>query len=146
MNNNFKIYVLEGKYYEALNMIKDLNDEDLEERLYDELIELGFDTENMNVYYFIKYMISNSNFKKDMLHIIASEILSTAFSHIDNIYFLALDHARKAIEINPINLEYKKAILFFYGMSDEVLPKDEAIRIASEILKYEPNDEIARKI
>ena len=44
------------------------------------------------------------------------------------------------IELDPDNIGFKEYILFFYIVPEHLLPKNEAISIAKEVLKKNPNN------
>ena len=69
------------------------------------------------------------------IHYLASLILIGPFSHLEGAYAGGYYHAKKAIKLDPDNIGFKEYILFFYSVPEQLLPRNEAISIAKEVLK-----------
>ena len=146
MNNKYdpnickilKEYILSGNFKKAKEISKSLEADELENYL----VEIGYDTCNIMVYVFLCDILNEK--ESADIHCVASVVLTIAFSHLEGAYGAGYYHAIKAIELDPDNIELKEYMLFFYsGIPEPLLPKNEAISIAKEILKKNPNHRTA---
>ena len=139
MNEGFKMNLLQGKYKEAKEVCKNM---DLKS-IRDLIMSTAYDTESISVYSFVLYMIKQTG--KESWIELAIDIMLNPLCFVEGAYSVALFHARELllIERNVINLE---RILFFYNIPEKLVHKEEAWYIANEILKIEPNNEVAIKI
>lgn len=127
-------YILSGNFKKAKEISKLLNIDELE----DYLARTAFDSCNIMVYVFLCDILNEK--ESADIHYLASVILALAFPHIKGAYEGGYYHAKKAIKLDPDNIGFKEYMLFFYsGIPEPLLPKNEAISIAKEILKENPN-------
>lgn len=109
-------------------------------KIRDIIITIAFDTESICVYCFTQYMIRK---KREVFWIeLAIDIMIHPLCHIEGAYSVALFHAREVLSIEKSigNLE---RILFFYNIPEKLVDEQEAKIIAKEILKIEPNNQVA---
>lgn len=140
MSEKIKESILIGNFNEAEKYLKSYNTCELREFL----IELCYETENIIIYSFICNIISKK--ERAELHFIASEILSMPLCHINGAYNSSLFHARKAIELDPYNIEYKEYILLFYNIPEKLISKGEAEQFAREVINKTPDSRVAYDI
>ena len=84
--------------------------------------------------------------EKAEFHHTASIILTNGFTYLEGAYTLAYTHFMKATEYDPDCLIYKRAILLTFSDHPD-FDFDPAIqkRIAMDIIKINPDDDVARK-
>lgn len=140
MNTNLKELIINGLYSEAEKNIQKMDT--LHQA--DALLKIAFDTENINVYTFTIFMLIKHENSK--LHLLASRLLALPFCHIEGAYQASVMHLKRAIELEPENIDYLIFLLFFYEVPDQVISKDEAKEVAQRILNYDPSNQIAQKI
>ncbi len=110
----------------------------------DLLMSLSFENKNIVFYSFVCLLLM----KKECvnLHYLASSLLTGPLCYFEGAYYSAFIHFKRAIEMEPNNIELKEEILFFYEVPDQPLKKKEAIRIAEEILRIKPSSQCANRI
>lgn len=141
MSNNFKEFILEGKFYEAKNFARNLSLEELD----GELTEIAFDKPSMSIYTFVIGLIVEE--EKIELHEIAFDMLVNPLCHIEGAYYAALYHARRCIEMADQNelAEYLSYLLFLHDVPEKVVSEDEALATAKRILELDSNNEVAKE-
>lgn len=140
MNNEFKNNILDGDFKLAKDIANKMRLEDLES----DLMEIAFETDNIATYFFIVNMLNEEESAE--IHAIGASILSTAFSQINGSYNLALNHMRKAMQLDPNNITYKEGMLLFYNIPEQLITRTEAIELAGEIIKINPENQHAKDI
>lgn len=140
LNSMLKHNILEGNFKKANDISKKMSLNDLE----NELLEIAFETDNISIYFFILDLLNED--ANAELHEMASTILSTAYSHVVGSYNLALNHMRKAMYLDPHDITYKEGMLFFYNIPEQLITKAQAIELAKEIIKINPENERAKEI
>ncbi|TQR27196.1 hypothetical protein C7Y47_23550 [Lysinibacillus sphaericus] len=140
MNNELKNNILDGVFKLAKDIANKMRLEDLES----DLMEIAFETDNIATYFFIINMLNEDESAE--IHAIGATILSTAFSHINGSYNLALNHMRKAMQLDPNNITYKEGMLLFYNIPEQLITRTEAIELAGEIIKINPENQHAKDI
>ncbi len=136
MKESFRMNLLQGKYKEAEEQCKSMDDNSIR----DMIMTIAYDTESIGVYSFIRYMIEKTK-KRSMVEL-AVDIMINPLCFVEGAYSVALFHARQLllIEKNVANLE---KILFFYHIPEKLIDKEEAQCIAKEILKMEKKNKVA---
>lgn len=132
--------LINGNFFEAKFWASKLTDKEM----FDCLMRIAFENQNILSYVFVTYLISIDNTAE--LHSLASDILGSPLCHLNGAYQGALFHARRALELDPNNIRYKEWILFFYEIPDRLVSREEAEKIASDILKENPSNWAAQKI
>lgn len=140
MNTNLQELILNGHYLEAE---KNLQKIDIKLQR-DILLKIAFDTDNINVYTFTVFMLIKH--ESSELHVLATQLLSQPFCHIEGTYQAAVVHLKRAIELDPQSIDLLIFLLFFYQVPDQVLSEHEAKETAQRILKEDPSNEIAQKV
>lgn len=93
---------------------------------------------------FIQFLIANDN--KAVYHYWASELLSTALCIFENAYEESYKHLLEAIKEDPCNNDYLAKKLFYFSLPIEkqLLTKGEAVGIAKDVLRKNPENETAK--
>jgi len=115
-----------------------------DEKLENDLVEIVYETENMGVYFFVLDLIANEECAE--LHSIAFSLLCNVFNCIEGAYYLAYNHMKRAVEMDKDNYEYKEGLLLFYHVPEKILDKNEAMKIANEILLIALENPVANAI
>lgn len=136
MRENFKTNLLQGKYKEAEEKCKNMD----ENSVRDMVMTIAYDTENICVYSFIQYMIEKT--RKASWMELAIDVMLNPFCFVEGAYSVALFHARELLLIER-TIENLERILFFYNIPERLVDKEEALCVAQEILKVEPENEVA---
>lgn len=140
MNTNLQELIINGLYLEA-----EKNLQKIEIKLQrGTLLKIGFDTENINVYTFTIFMLIKH--ESSEFHVLAAQLLSQPFCYIEGAYQAAVVHLKRAIELEPQNMDLLIFLLFFYQVPDQVLSEHEAKETAQRILNEDPSNQIAQKI
>ncbi|MGE0009807.1 MAG: hypothetical protein AB7F19_04635 [Candidatus Babeliales bacterium] len=136
----FEEKILSGEFDAAKVVTERMN----KDELMQEILYLACKTRNVSIYGFVVNELLNA--EKVEWHYIAAEMLLAPLSIIDGAYALGVYHARKAIQLEPENLEHKKLLLAFYSTPEPVISREEAINLSKEIIVFEPNNESALEI
>lgn len=73
----------------------------------------------------------------------ASFLLAMYLLVWEGAFSVALFHARKALSLEPHNLDHKIFLIFFHDIPENLIKKDEAIKIAQEVLTEDPDCGVA---
>jgi hypothetical protein len=76
----------------------------------------------------------------------AAELLGMGLNVYPGAYQTAAYHARQAAATAPDEVAYKEFLLFLHQVPDEVVGREESLRIAGEILALDPDNEAARQV
>ena len=128
-------------YEEAYKLIKV---EGLD-KYFDAILAEAFEEADICYYEFIKYVIEYYN-NSAINHNRASIIMTNALNVLPKGYEIGFDHAKKSIELEPNDYSYKEYLLLFYQIPNKLLSKDEAIKIANEILKVDQENKAAKLV
>jgi tetratricopeptide (TPR) repeat protein len=140
MKNTFESMITLGDFQEAKKIFLQMNSSETR----DSLLKIGYDTESIAPYSFLCGLLIES--ESSELHYMASELLSNPLCFLAGAYNAALYHARRAAELSPNDISYKEYILLFYNIPEKLIPKEEAICIATEILSVNPNSIVAKDV
>ena len=141
--DEIKQAVFDGNFAKARAYL-DLTDFVSLDQLLTNLAEEDDDRATDTAYLFLEYLLLENETAE--LHNIASKLLGWIYCWRAGAYELGCQHLRRAIALAPDNLDYKEAILFFNEVPGSVLPKEEALRYAREVLKSRPGEQISLKI
>lgn len=133
---SFKMNLLQGNYKEAERKCKNMDVNSIR----DMVMTIAYGTENICVYSFIQYMIEKT--RKVSWMELAIDVMINPLCFVEGAYSVALFHARELLLIEK-TIENLERILFFYNIPEKLVDKEEAQCIAQEILKLEPNNEVA---
>jgi len=108
------------------------------------LLDIAYDNGSLVSYILICMMLIKKESPK--LHCFASILLSQSLSHIEDAYASGYYHIQRAVMLDPENVDYKEALLFFHEIPDQLVSKEEALRVAKEILQKKPDSSAALEI
>ncbi len=132
----FKRNLFQGKYEVIEELCKSMD----KDSLRDMIMTIAYDTENISVYSFVQYMINKTQ-KENWIEL-AIDIMLNPLCFMEGAYSIALFHARELILLEK-SIKNLERILFFYNIPEKLVDEEEAKYIANEILKEEPNNEVA---
>lgn len=139
MIDNVRLKLEQGQYAEVEEICKKMNVFDLR----DMFMNIAYETESINVYGFITYMMRGQE-KREWIKL-AIDILLNPLCFIEGAYSLALFHARELLYIDR-DVENLERILFFYSIPEKLVEHAEAYRIAEEILAIDTSNVVALQI
>lgn len=133
---NFKMILLQGKYKEAEEICKtmDMNS------IRDMVMTFAYDTESICIYSFLQYMIGKTRETSWME--LAIDVMLNPLCFVEGAYSVALFHARELLLIER-SIKNLERIIFFFNIPEKLVNEEEAKCIAKEILKVEPENEVA---
>lgn len=141
MYEKLRQYIHIGKYDFAKKVCDSIFMDDIEKVIMD----MAYDTEGISTYAFALYMFHNTlNSKKEWLKI-AINIMINILYNINGSYSVAAFLAKKLLKMER-SLENLEFILFLHHISEKVVSEEDAKSIADEVLKINPNSEIALEI
>lgn len=133
-------YLESGRYEEAEKIIKKMPSED--EELNALLYILNYSNDSMYVYSFCRYM--ENKYKTDFWEYAERGVLHQGCS-LEGAYSVALFHAREMLKKDYCE-ENLEELLFYNVVPEKPLEDDEALEIANEILKMNPENAMAWEI
>lgn len=132
--------ILSGEFCRAAEILKPLSEEEITKLV----IRIGYETVNLNVYTLILYILLFE--QKAFWHFLIANLFLVSLCDMEGAYYLGLFHLRRAIEFEPNNIAYKQFLIAFHNTPDVVVSQNEAILIAHEILRVDPNNQSANDI
>lgn len=139
MNNNIKLFLMQGRYKEVEAICENMEMKNIR----DMMMTIAYETENICIYSFVYYMIQKK--KNDDWIKIAIDIMLNPLCFVEGAYCVALFHARELLNEKK-NIENLERMLFFYKIPEKLISMEEAFSIAEEILDIEPNNKAALEI
>lgn len=139
MMESFKMNLLQGKYKEVEETCKTMDVNSIR----DMVMTVAYDTENICIYSFIQYMIEKTG-KASWIEL-AIDVMLNPLCFVEGAYSVALFHARELLLIEK-NIKNLERIIFFYNIPEKLVDEKEAKCIAKEILKVEPDNEVALSV
>ncbi|MGE0009579.1 MAG: hypothetical protein AB7F19_03475 [Candidatus Babeliales bacterium] len=73
-------------------------------------------------------------------HYLASRILIKILNEMEGAYAAGFWHAKRALELETDNIDYKMQIINFYSLPGNLLDKRHAALLAQEILEIDPSN------
>jgi len=140
MIKELKQSILNGEFEEAKECLKRVPKNMVE----NDLVDLAYDTENISVYLFVLKLLFEQ--EDAYLHCLASTIMSIGFSHVSGAYHIAYHHMIRAVELEPLDYSYKEGLLLFYRIPERLLSREDAVKLAQEILKDNPDSASAKSV
>lgn len=139
MMEDFKMNLLQGKYKAAEEICKSMDFNSIR----DMILTIAYDTENICVYCFVQYMIERTGKTEKSRWIeLAIDIMLNPLCFIEGAYSVALFQARELLLIEK-NIRNLERIIFFYNIPEKLVSEEEAKYISKEILREEPDNEVA---
>lgn len=140
LKQQLKDLIYKGKFQDAKELIGKTNISDFSSFILD----LGFENYSIAVYGFlVSYLLDKENAE---VHSLAAEVLSSSLCRYEGAYSIGLFHARKAVELDEENIEYKQFLLLFHDIPDHLIGVVEAIGIAKQILAKKPESVVANQL
>ena len=137
MKEQLKSLIISGLYKEAKKIFFNMSETVARECL----MELGFEKASITIYGFLCSALCDREDAK--LHYLASEVLTMPLCHLDGAYATGFYHAKKAAQMRPDDVELKEAVLLFYNIPEKLLNKEDASKLAKDILEKNPNSKAA---
>lgn len=128
-----------GNYDESENICKKLNFKNLE----NDLIKYAYDSCNFSLYSFAFYMYIKKQDEKWLK--LSLSLIIGPLCFVDGAYSIGLFLARQLVKKDR-SVDNLVQLLFFYDIPEKLLSKDEALEIAEQILKLNPDNQIALKV
>jgi tetratricopeptide (TPR) repeat protein len=100
-----------------------------------------YDNPTKESFEFIEYLGINSDKEKDVSF--ASMIFATSLCHFNQAYELAYKLAKKAVSLDPNNIQNLEWLLFFYNLPDKIMDKQELKTILINILSLDKKNKKA---
>ncbi len=145
-HNTLKRKILANDFADALNEITPLDFLEIQPLLMD----LAWECEDEKVLSFVLFLIQREPDvkKKSYLYNLSSEILTIVLPHLPNSFKKGVAYLRKAIKLNPDNLEFKKYFIETYQHPDakEHISKKEIQKIVKEVLEKDPYNKNAQEV
>lgn len=127
IKDELKELISKGEFIKAKSIISNVKQDEIETILF----EIGCDEENICAYSFICFlMMKDENVE---YHCMASSLLNIAFPYLVGAYETSLHHIRRAIELDPKNMELKRTLLFFNDIPEKLVSDEEVSIILDEI-------------
>ena len=127
-------YLTQGDYEKVADILSKYND------IRDWLMRIAYETESLYIYSFTQYMYKQTGTESCIEW--AIDLLLNPLCVIEGAYSVALFHARELLRKHR-NVENLERILFFSDIPEKLVSNGEAISIAREILRIDPNNKAA---
>jgi tetratricopeptide (TPR) repeat protein len=108
------------------------------------ILELSYDERCIASYGFLCSLLIENETPE--VHYLASEVMATAFCHLEGAYASALYHARRAAELSPDDTSYLEYLLLFHEIPEKLIDKEEAIQIAKKIIESDAENLAAKRV
>lgn len=122
-----KEFISEGKFDEAHEIIKEKN----QIKILNTIEEYFIENSSIIFYGFLNYLLTKDH-NNAKLHYVTSSFCATGINHFGG-YPIGYYHIKKAIELEPENLQFKKFALLYNDIPDKLLPNKIAKKYKSEI-------------
>lgn len=132
--------VLEYKFDEASKLLINVDQLTIAQAIQ----ALGFNQPGVLAYVFVSFLINNE--EKAIYHYIASLLMSYAFNYLPGAYLASYYHSKRAIELDPSNIDFKESLLYLRVIPEQIVDKEEATQIAEEVIKAKPDSHNAKVI
>lgn len=134
-----------GDYDRVKELIKNIDLGDFE----DLLLQYKIDSElsSLQLYSFIVSLIDGREHvsRNATFHTLAGSLMALELCYLEGAYNIALYHTKKAAELCPNQIIYKENLFFFNEIPERLVNNQEALQIATSILKIDPNHQLAKE-
>lgn len=120
----------ERDFSKTINLLKGIDDK----QLCEGLIWLAIDSQNISYYFLILQLIQEN--ETSSLHFIASRMLSVSLVSFEGAENIALNHLRRAIELDKNNIDLKLELLSFFESPERLISEEEAQKIIEEYYNF----------
>ncbi len=110
----------------------------------EEIEKWVYNTSNITLYTLAASMLINEESAGE--HQWASYLMAMPLCAYNGAYSLGLFHARRALELDPNNVDYKRFLILFHDIPERLIKKNEAIRIAQEVLQEDPDCGVSKNV
>lgn len=124
----------ERDFNKTINILKPLDDEVLREAL----IWLAIDSQNMSYYFLILQLIQENETWTH--HLTASRLLSVSLVSFEGAENVALNHLRRAIELDNDNVELKLELVSFFESPEKLVSEEEVKFIIKNYYRFASKD------
>lgn len=132
MKTEFINTISSGKFFSAKQLLQTIPSG----AIANFLINITFETNLIGIYTFVVFLLLEN--ESIFFHEIAIEILSVSMWKGANA--AAFLHAKQIVKLAPANIKRKQHLLTYFGIPDCIMPYEEALFIAKEILKKDPTN------
>lgn len=142
MRKDFKEKIIHGEFAAAEKIHCSLDKKAAE----DDLFNIGYDDDNICAYAYICFLLQKHESAE--LHLSAMSLLVIAFPFVNGGYQSGLYHVRRAIQLNPNDIDLEEMLIFMHEMPlIEKLVSDKEIReVACRVLAKKPSSTPAQGI
>jgi hypothetical protein len=131
-------HIERGDFYHSRELLRTIK----KEKQYDFFTDISFEGEaSASLYTFICFLLLEG--ESDNLHCFAGMTMSTGLTWLEGAYSSGVCHMRRAIKLNNASIDLKQFLLWFYGVPDCVLSKEDAKQTIYDILRISPGDSCA---
>lgn len=135
-DKDFFSSLIQGDYETAAQICVDRD-------LRSKLVGMVYDTDNLCVYSFARYMYERTG---EMKWLCTTETIAEIdMCWMEGGYSVALFHARKALELEQTYIHYKH-LLAYWMIPEKLVDDDEALEIASVVVQEEPHNDLALRV
>lgn len=110
-------------FSKAVEILKNIDENTLREAL----IWLAIDTQNISYYFIVLQLIHDK--ETAPLHLTASRLLSVSLVSFEGAEIIALNHLRRAIELDSSDVNLKLELLSFFESPERLVSEEEAKNI-----------------
>ncbi len=135
-DKDFFSALIQGNYETAAQICADRD-------LRGNLVSMAYDTNDLCVYSFTRYMYEKTGEMKWLYT--AETIAEIDMCWMEGGYSVALFHAREALEQEQTYKHYK-GLLAYWVIPEKLVDDEEALQIASVVIRKEPHDHLALRI
>lgn len=122
----------------AGEIIKDIDGELRDKEIQDILLKISFGKQSILPYVvIIKLLLVKESAN---LHAFASVLLSNPLCWIEGAYYSGFYHQKRAVELEPKNVQFKEYLLTYNSLPDAILSDEEALVVRKQILMLEPDN------
>ena len=129
---------LDGNVDLAGKLIKNIDEELLNEEIQDVLLEIAFSRQSIIPYTVVTKLLIDK--ESANLHAFASTLLSNPLCWIEGAYYSGFYHQKRAVELEPKNVRFKEYLLSYNSLPDAILSDKEALEVRRQILTMDPNN------
>ena len=141
MKEKIKQLILAGNFFEAKASLNELEWGIVK----DVLFMIGYSEKSLCANSFVCFLLLEKETIE--LHMLAIDLLVGNFAClIAGSYETAVYHARKAMQLNPDDIELGEALLFLNKFPEKPVSDEEAMLVAKKILEKNPSNEFAQEI
>lgn len=125
--DNIVDVIVKGDFQKAKALISGMDEDSI--RMI--LTKVGYDQRSICAYSFVVSLLLDNETSE--LHYLASELLNISFCHYEGGYESSLYHARRAVELNPNDVELLEYLLLFRALPGQYITREEANEIEERI-------------